>query len=363
MALFSWVGTVEDFTPAALTVRAQQLDPTLQNRLLWDQFFPRRDVESTELDEILTEETEVEYVSERREWNTRGRPVPAVSPKRTQLEFIPIETYFTIFEQEINKLLTRFRGNQQMMIDQIGSTIPRKTDRIAAANFRRIEKDAFDGWANGIVTRRNPQMGHLSQTFNFNFNSDRYPAALTAWNDPGVNAYQEFLAAIRESDKWLGSRCGGAIMRQATWDVIEAAATTAISINFSPTVLMTREQVEARLRADLNGRPFVIVIFEDTLTVFNDGGLTNTTEVNRWPAEKIGFIPSANNGAIGFTAFAPVARAWDLTTQVPHAGIDIRGQTVFHEVRLGGRQLIVECQMNAFPVPFEDRMFVMDVGV
>src|SRR5262245_108631 len=123
MALFSWVGTVEDFSPAALTVRAQRLDPTLQNRLLWDQFFPRRDVESTELDEILTEEVEVEYVSERREWNTRGRPIPKKAPKRTQLEFIPIETYFEIMEKEINDLLTRFRGNVNQMMEQIGPSI------------------------------------------------------------------------------------------------------------------------------------------------------------------------------------------------------------------------------------------------
>lgn len=362
MALFSWVGTVEDFSPAALTVRAQQLDPTLQNRLLWDQFFPRRDVDSTELDEILTEETEVQYVSERREWNTRGRPIPGASPKRTQLEFIPIETYFQIMEKEINDLLTRFRGNQQLMLDQIGPSIPRKTDRIAAANFRRIEKDAFDGWANGIVTRRNPQMGHLSQTFDFNFDAARYPTAATAWDDPSVNAYNEFLTAVRAADLKIG-RCGGALMRQATWDVIQAAATSAIGFSTAfPLVVMTPDQIRQRLNADL-GRQFTIVIFEDTLTVFNDGGLTNLTEVNRWPAEKIGFIPAANGGAIGFTAFAPVARAWDLTTQVPDAGIDLRGNTVFHEVRNGGRELIVECQMNAFPVPFEDRMFVMDVGV
>jgi len=362
VALLNWIASVRELSAAALTVRAQQLDPTLQNRLLWDQFFPRRDVSSTELDEILTEETEVDYVSERREWNTRGRPIPFQSPARTKLEFIPIETYFEVMEKEIQDLLLRFDGNQELMMNQIGPRIPRRTDRIAAANFRRIEKDAFDAWSSGQVTRRNPQTGDLSQTFTFGFDSTRYPTAATAWDDPSVNAYQEFLAAIRAADKRIGGPVGGAIMRQATWDVIEAAATSAIAINFSPQILMDRVAVEARLRQDLR-RDFVIVIFEDTLTTFNDGGLTNTTEVNRWPAEKIGMIPAANGGAVGFTAFAPVARAYDLTAQVPDAGIDIRGNTVYHEVANGGRQLIVECQMNAFPVPFEDRMYVIDVGV
>lgn len=362
MALLSWIERVRELSAAALTVRAQQLDPTLQNRLLWDQFFPRRDVESTNLEDILTEEVEVEYVSERREWNTRGRPIPAKSPKHERLKFIPIETYFEIGEEEINNLMLRFQGNQAMMQNQIGVSIPKRTDRIARANFRRIEKDAFDGWSTGIITRRNPQLGHVSQTFNFNFDSTRYPTALVAWDDPSVNAYQELLAAVRAADKRIGP-VGGILLRQATWDVIEASATAAIAINFSPQVLMSREQVEARLRSDLGGRAFVVVIFEDTLVEFQDGGLTNTSTVQRWPAEKIGFIPAANGGAVGFTAFAPVVRAYDLTAQVPNAGIDIRGNTVFHFVENGGRMFIVECQMNSFPVPLEDRLYVMDVGV
>lgn len=362
MALFSWVGTVEDFSPVALTVRAQQLDPNLQNRLLWDQFAPRQDVDSTELDEILVEELEVEFVSERREWNTRGRPIPTRAPKRLQYEFIPMETYFEIMEKEINDLLTRFRGNRNMMMEQIGPSIPRRTDKIAAANIRRIEKDFFDGWANGIVTRRNPQMGHLSQTFNFNFDTDRYPTATTAWNDSGLNAYREFLAAVNEADQWIGP-CGGAIMRRATWNAIEADITSAIGFSTAfPLTVLTPSQGRQRLNDDLQ-RQFTILIFEDTLTVFNDGGLTNVTTVNRWPAEKIGFIPAANGGAVGRTAFAPVARAWDLTEDAPDAEIDVRGNTVFHDVENSGRQLLVECQLNAFPYPLEERVFVMDVGV
>jgi hypothetical protein len=360
--LLSWVDRVRELTPTALTVRAQTVDPTLQNRLLWDQFFPRVPVESTELDEIMEQQVEVEYVSERREWDTRGRPIPFQAPGRYKLEFIPIETYFEIMEKEINDLMLRFQGNQEMMINTIGPRIPRRTERIAAANFRRVEKDSFDGWSSGIITRRNPQLGHVAQTFNFNFAGTRYPTASPAWDAVGANAFNELIKMVPVADKMIGL-VQGVIMRQATWDKVLADATAAISVSSTfPLLRLTTPEVEARLNQELR-RQFTVVIFEDTLTTFTDGGITATAEVNRWPAEKVGFIPAANNGAVGFTAFAPVVRAYELSQQVPGAGIDVRGNTVYHFADNGGRQLTVECQLNAMPVPFEDRMFVVNVGV
>lgn len=362
MALLNWIERVRELSAPALTVRAQTIDPTLQNTLLWDQFFPRIPVDSTELDEIMEEQVEVEYVSERREWNTRGRPIPFAAPGRYKLEFIPIETYFELAEKEINDLLLRFNGNANMMMEQIGPRIPRRTDRCAAANFRRVEKDAFDGWSTGIVTRRNPQLGHLAQTFNFNFAVGRYPTASPLWDAVGANAFNELLKAVPVADKMIG-RVQGVIMRQATWDKVLADATAAISVSSTfPLVRMTTEEVEARLRSELR-RDFTVVIFEDTLTTFTDGGLTATAEVNRWPAEKVGFIPAANNGAVGFTAAAPVARAYELIGETGDGVLDVRGNTVYREIINGGRGLIVEVQLNYFPVPFEDRMFVMSVGV
>ena len=84
MALLSWIERVRELSAPALTVRAQTVDPTLQNTLLWDQFFPPRPVESTELDEIMEEVDITEYVSERREWNTRGRPIPSSRSSRAR---------------------------------------------------------------------------------------------------------------------------------------------------------------------------------------------------------------------------------------------------------------------------------------
>jgi hypothetical protein len=68
-------------------------------------------------------------------------------------------------------------------------------------------------------------------------------------------------------------------------------------------------------------------------------------------------------GVIGETLFAPVARAYDIAAQVPNAKIDIRGQTVFYEASNGGRELTVECQVNAFSNPIERFVYVINAGV
>jgi hypothetical protein len=312
--------------------------------------------------DTLLQELEVEYTAERREWNTRGRPIPGKSPGTKRLEMIPMETYFKIEEKEINDLTLRFRNTQPLIQQEIISTIPERTQRLVRANYRRIEKDTFDAWSSGTITRRNPQLGYIAQSFSYGIDSDRYPTAGTAWSDPGLNAFDEFIASIKVADKWIGLT-QGAIMRQATWDAIAADATAAISVSsVFPILRMTTEEVERRITAEIR-RDFTVVIFEDTLTVFNDGGYTNTSEVQRWPAEKIGYIPQAGGGAVGVNAFAPVARAYDLTAAAPGARIDINGMSVFHEVSNGGREFTVECQVNEMPVPFEDRVYVLDVGV
>ncbi len=361
MALFSWIEAIKELSAGALTVRAQAVDPTLQNRLLWDQFAPRQDVDSTEL-ETLLEGAEVEYVGERREWDTRGRPIAQPTVSAEKLEFIPIETTFTVMEKEINDLMMRFVGNQQLMVNQIAPTIPKRTDRLVNANYRRIEKDTFDGWATRAMTRRNPTLGNQT-TYTYTFvPAAQYPTVPTAWDDASVNAFQEFVKSIPVAEKVIGL-VDGVIMRQVDFDLLVEDANDAVAFGTTfPILKLTSAQSISRIREELRKPNFIILIYEDTLTVFNDGGITNTTEVDRWPVGKIGFIPAAGGGAVGFNAFAPVVRAYDLTSQVPDAGIDVRGMTVLHEVANGGRSLIVECQVNAFFVPIPERIWVLDIG-
>ena len=333
MAIFNWIAAVRELSAAALTVQAQTVDPTLQGDLLWPGFMPRENVDSLEVD-VLLQELEVEYTSERREWNSRGRVIPMRGPGSKRLEMIPIEDYFKVMEKEINDLAIRFQGNQKLIQDQIAPTIPARTQRLVRANYRRIEKDTFDAWSTGVITRRNPQLGHALTNFSYGISGTRYPTVGTAWNNVALNAFNEFIKMIGTADKMIGLT-QGCIMRQATWDEIVADAPSAISVSTTfPILRLTREEVEARVRAEIR-RDFAVIIFEDTLVTFLDGGYTNLSTVNRWPAQKIGFIPRAGNGTVGFNAFAPVVRAYELSAQAPGAGIDVRGMTVYHDIANG----------------------------
>ena len=50
----SWIEAVDELTPAALTVRAQTVDPTDQGRLYWSGFAPRQNVDSVNLADVTT---------------------------------------------------------------------------------------------------------------------------------------------------------------------------------------------------------------------------------------------------------------------------------------------------------------------
>lgn len=351
---FTWMEAEAELTPAALTVRAQTVDPTDQGRLLWDGFMPRRNVDQTKLSSLTTRN--VRITSDRREWNQRGRYINLVTPPRRELEWIPIEGYFKLEEKEINDLMNEVRGNQELFRQIIGARIPDRTDMLALANYRRLELDVFEAWALGQITSMNPQTG---QTFvvDYGFAADRYQTAATAWNDGTVNAFDEFMAWWQDAFEALGGPQEGVMLRQATRDAIIADAPNTVPglTNITPTL----PQVEARIR-DLTGRPFQFYVNENTVETYTDAGIARQT-VKVWPAQRVAAIPAGFN--VGNTAFAPVVRAYDLSAQTPEAGVDIRGITVFHEPGNGGREITVEGQFNPMPDPDEQRLYVINAGV
>lgn len=351
---FTWMAAEEELTPAALTVRAQTVDPTDRGQLLWGSFMPRRNVDMTKLASLTTQNVRIS--ADRREWNQRGRYVNLVTPPRKEIEWIPIEAYFRLEEKEINDLLNEVRGNQELFRRVIGARIPDRTDMLAMANYRRLELDVFEAWALGQITSMNPQTG---QTFvvDYGFDANRYQVAATAWNDGTVNAYEEFLAWLQSAYETIGP-VEGAMMRLATRNAIVADAPNPMpgaGADLSPTV----SQVEQRIQ-DETGRPFRFLINENTVDTYTDAGIARQT-VKVWPAQKVAAVPSGFN--VGSTAFAPVARAYDISAQTPDAGIDIRGITVFHEPHNLGRGLTVEGQFNPMPDPDEGRLYVIDAGV
>jgi hypothetical protein len=351
---FTWMAAEEELSPAALTVRAQTVDPTDQGRLLWDIFFPRRDVDQTKIASLTTQD--VRLTADRREWNARGRYLNLVTPPRKEIEWVPIEAYFTLEEQEINTLLNEVRGNQDLFRREIKARIPARTDMLAMANWRRLEVDCFAAWANGEIVTVNPQTG-VQVTVDYGFDTNRYLTAATAWDDGGVNAYDLFLAWAQDAYEAIGS-FQGAMMRQATRNAIVADAPNpmpgAIS-GLTPTI----SQVEMRISDEL-GLPFRFYINENTVETYTDGGIARSS-VKVWPAQHVAAIPAGN--AVGTTAFAPVVRAYDISNQTPDAGVDVRGITIFHEVKGAGRELTVEGQFNPMPDPDEQKLYVIDAGV
>lgn len=352
---FTWMEAEEELTPAALTVRAQTVDPTDEGRLLWDGFMPRRPVDQTKLSSLTSQN--VRITSDRREWNQRGRYINLVTPPRKEIEWIPIEGYFKLEEKEINDLMHEVRGNQDLFRRIIGARIPDRTDMLALANYRRLELDVFEAWAKGQITSMNPQTG---QTFvvDYGFDVNRYQTAGTAWDDAGLNAYDEFMAWWEDAFEAMGGGGPGVMLRRATRDAIVADAPQPMPgavAGLTPTLA----QVEQRIR-DETGRPFQFFVNENTVEVYSDAGIARQT-VKVWPEHTVAAIPAGFN--VGSTAFAPVVRAYDISSQAPDAGVDIRGMTVFHEVGNGGRELTIEGQFNPMPDPDESRLYVINVGV
>lgn len=355
MSDFAWLAEEDELSPAALTVRAQTISPNDQDRLRWDVFFPRRNVDSTKLSEITT--LDFRPVADRREWNQRGRYVPLQTPPRRDLEMVPIEAYFKVEEQELQTLAERtLSTNERAFRDIIGAAIPDRTDQLVRADYRRLEIDAMTAWANGQIVAKNPQDGQTLAA-SFGFDAARMQTAGTAWDDVGENAYDLFLAWLESAVDYVGP-IRGAVMRLATLKAIQADApnpTVGAPAGLTPTV----RDVESRIQDELASQ-FEFLVIEDSLDVFDDGG-TATTRTKVWPAQKVAALPAGVT--IGSTAFAPVYRAMELARQVPGAGIDVRGVTVYHEGANAGRELTVEAQLNAFPVPDEQNVFVIDAGV
>ncbi|MCA1571305.1 MAG: major capsid protein [Chloroflexi bacterium] len=336
-----------------LTARAQTVSPNDDGRLLWPEFFPRRDVPSVTVRSYSSRQ--FRPVGDRREWNQRGRLIPRKLGPLYEIKMVPIETFFSIDEEEMQELIERFAGNAGLIAEQLEVDVPERTDGLVEADYRRIELDCFRAWASGQIVAIDPEDG-TQQTMSYGFDAGRYPIASPTWV-AAASAYDSFLAAAVAARDSMGS-VEGAMMRQATVNAILADAPNPVYGTVGP-IGTTIAQLET-LAQDHLGGAFTIFVNERTLEVFNDGG-TATTSTKIWPAEQVAFIPAG--GTVGYTAFAPVARAYEVSQAEPEARIDVRGVTVYHSTSNGGRHLDVEAQVNAMPIPDENRVYVVDAGV
>jgi len=341
----SLIPLVEELSPASLTVVAQTISAGNTGRLRWPIFFPRQNVDSIDLKEVTT--IDFRPVSDRREWNSRGRLIPDITPPVRELSMIPVEGYYKWDEYEINKLNERANGNSEVINQILGRSIPGKVAQIVQANDRRIEVDAFTAWATGTNVAKNPQTG-TTHTVSYDFAADRLTTAGTAWDNAGVNAYDLLISFLEDAQDKIGPVVG-VVLRTALHRVIHADAP-----NGPLGTIIPRGRLAEQVSDDL-GIPFNFFLFDDTLDVFNDGG-TSYTSTNVWPAGYIAAVPSG--GAVGRTVFAPVVRAMEIARASGNPGIDQRGQTVYYEESVMGRDLTVEVQVNPFTIPNEQKLRV-----
>lgn len=351
MSDFAWIAEQERLTAAALTVRAQTIDPYDEGRLSWGTFFPRKDVDSIKLNEMTT--IDFRPSADRREWNARGRFIPLETPPMREFEMVPIEAYFSLDEYDLQKLAERAIGNEGVWQREVGLQIPQRTDGLVEALYRRLEIEAMTAWAFGTITARNPQTG-TTQTLDFGYDTNRYTTAGTTWSTS--NAYGFFITWLESAMEYIGD-VGGAMMRLAQFRMLQESAPNKFIPDSALGLRVTANQLSQLVSDDL-GVPFTLYVNEQSVDVFDDGG-TAYTRTKLWPADMVAAIPAGGN-AIGETAFAPVYRAIEMARQVPGAGIDVRGATVYHAEANGGRELTVEAQFNAMPIPNEQNVFVID---
>jgi hypothetical protein len=351
MAIANWLAGEATLTPAALTVLAQSIDPNNQDEMVWQAFFPRRDVPSVDLQSITA--TENRFVADRREWNARGRRIPILTPVVKPVSIIPVEANFAVDEYEMQKLSEAVGANQEQYRRMAEVRVPDRVRNIVRSVYRRVEMDANTAWATGIITQKNPETG-ATYTATQLSDATRYLTASPAWSDTSINAYETLLAFVTAAQAKVG-RVVGVRLKTATLDVILADAP-----NLTGDVLMTKQQLPARVAADL-GQPFAFSVSDVTYEPFSDGG-TATTTTAVWPTGLVAAIPAG--GTVGYTAFAPVVRAMEMVDRLgTRPGIDVNGVTVYYDESNTGRGFTVEAQANALPVLDPNKVYVTNAGV
>lgn len=353
MNFLSWLEAELGLTSAALTVRAQTISPNDNGRLRWPVVMPRVEIPSVDIQTI----TQMDFrpVGERRDWNARGRTVHIPTPKRGELSLIPIETTHRIEEYEMQKLAERTLGNQDLFRQIVRASLPDRVDVLAAANYRRIEVDVFNSWALGQVVVRNPE-DNSSYTATYGFDAARYPTAGTAWNI-AASAFNELIIHYRAAVDLMGP-IAGCMLRQATLNEILLDAP--VAFGFPAGTPPTQTQVEDRIR-QMFGQPFGFAVNEDTVGPYTDAGGFAQTKTKVWPVGRVAFIPQ--NDFVGTTGFAPVLRAIEIAGLTPQARIDINGMTAYRFPKNDGKELQMDVQVNAIPLPNEQRIYVVNAGV
>lgn len=349
----TWMDTVEELSNPALTVEAQTAPLPQRETFLGDALFPPPDepINSVEVRGVTVRA--IRPVSERREWNAPGVTIEKPAPEEFAMTIIPIEGRDAIDELEYQRLMeTATTDGARRLRELLIAEIPSRIRHLAVANKRRLEIDRYNAWLEGVIRQRNPQHRSQEISVEFPWADERIEEAATAWDDAGVDAYEEALAFIKAGADEIGA-LEGVMLRAPLLEVIRADAPT---VNGKR---LTIPELEAEIASEI-GQEFRFIL--NRAWVEPQGVKTFL-----FPVSKFALVPAG--GAVGKTLYAPVARAVEAFQTLATLGgddegvIDVRGQAAYRETSNGGRHTSLEVQWNAAPLPDENLVRVIDTGV
>jgi hypothetical protein len=346
-ALFSWLDAYADLTPANLTIREAARLAENPLDLRYRAIFPRVGASSIRLSDITT--VDFRPVGGRREWNAQGREIPEKLGPARNFEMVPINPTHHIDERMLQ--LFGESGVQELLRRGVIGSLQTWPQRLADATERQLEAEAFEAWFSGLITVMDPKTGD-TVTVSMGFDqATTYPTAGTAWDDPGEDAYENFLVALQAAQTKMGT-VGAARSRRAVFREIVANAPDGPN-GLRPTFSSLQDRVREEGFPDVQ-----LVIDERTYDKFTDGG-NATSSTNYVPAGKIAFQPS--NGVVGATHVAPVVRAYDFLSGANRSLAN--GVVIFRSEKNDGKTLLIEAQENAIVLPDENKVYVVDSSV
>lgn len=341
---------METLSPAALTVRAQTVSPIDNGALHWETFFPvDPNILTTRIADIAT--VDFRPVASRRPWDANGRQIPQRFGKIREGVMTPIEAWFAIGEQEIQKLGEGAFGNALVVLDALKMTVPGRVDLIAMADWRRLELDAIQAWVSGKINVTDPDDQTKSFDMSYNADAARYPAAPATYA-AAPNAYQQFIDTFYRPALDATGGLEGALMRRAIIDQIVLDSPVAVGIpGYRPTI----KDVESRI-SDEYGYTFRFMMAEWSMDIPDAFG--TYTRQKYFPADVIAAIPTGN--VVGKTAKPPQYHAWDVMTEtaLQKIGFDKGGVMVVPTVENSGKSLKCNGKLLAMPFPDEGKVFV-----
>lgn len=342
---------------AAMTVRAQAVAATNPDNNRFGIFYTRQDAQSMRMSEMTS--VNFRFVAERRPYNTRGIEMPEKFGPMREFIFLPIQVKKTIDEEEIQALGVP-TDNERMVLELLGTTIPQRIDGMTLADYRRLEFDCLQAWATGLIYAKNYNT-KVTALVSFGFAADRHEVAATAWDDAGVNAWDEFVAWARAKKAQLGSLEGVYLSGSALEVIREDAPTNQV------TGLPLGDGELAQLVASQIGGTFRFVVDDRVADVPVEAGTagrddeTGTLPTRYWPIGAVAAIPQGLR--IGEVRFAPVIRATDVVAQVPNNKASVRDVAVIYVPNDDGTNLEIQVQLNAYPALNEQRVGVIDIGI